>query len=123
MPPPMVDSLLGRLAVEMFAVGLRVVAGMVDNAVPVIRRRIERIELQGTRAGIDNVVSRPSRDDDREARSDRRPDAVESRLTRAGFHAKELVEGMDLGADLFLGLERHDDELAVRGGVQHTPKL
>jgi hypothetical protein len=29
----------------MFAVGLRVVAGTVDDAVPMIRRRIERIEL------------------------------------------------------------------------------
>ena len=88
----------------MFAVGLRVVAGMVDNAVPMIRRRIERIELQRNTAGIDDVVIRPSRDDDRKARSDRCPDAVENRLTRARFHAEELVERVDFGPDLFLGL-------------------
>ena len=43
-----VDSLFRRFAVEVFVVGLRVGAGMVDDAVAMIRRRIERIELQGT---------------------------------------------------------------------------
>src|ERR1019366_6248486 len=51
-----VDSLFGRLAVEMFVVGLCIIAGMVDDAVPMIRRRIERIELQWNIAGIDDVV-------------------------------------------------------------------
>ena len=41
-----VDSLFRRFAVEVLVVGLRVLAGMVDDAVPMIRRRIERIELQ-----------------------------------------------------------------------------
>ena len=62
-----IDSLLRRLAVEVFAVGLRVVAGMVDDAVPMIRRRIERIELHRNAAIIDDVVIRPGRDDYREA--------------------------------------------------------
>ena len=39
------------------------------------------------------------------------------------FHAKKLVERVDFGPDLFLGLERHDDELAVLCGVQHTAKV
>jgi hypothetical protein len=64
-----------------FGVGLRVVAGIVDDAVPMIRRRIERIELQWNIAGIDDVVIGSSRDDYREARSDRRPNAIENRLT------------------------------------------
>ena len=101
-PTRPVDFLFGRLAVEVFIVGFRIVAGMVDNAVPMIRRRIERIELQWTRAGIDDVVIRPSRDDDREARSDRRPDAVENRLTGSLLDAKELVELVDFRPDLFL---------------------
>src|SRR5665811_203644 len=58
-----VDSLFRRLAVEVFVVGLRVGAGMVEDAVPMIRRRIERIELQWTTAGIDDVVIRPGRDE------------------------------------------------------------
>jgi len=82
-------------AVEVFVVGLRVVASMVDDAVPMIRRRIEGIELQGNIAGIDDVVIRSSRDDDREARSDRHPHAIENRLTSSLFHAKELVEFVD----------------------------
>jgi hypothetical protein len=41
----------------------------------------------------------------------------------ASAASRELVERMDLGADFFLGLERHDDELAVRGRVQHPPQL
>jgi hypothetical protein len=85
-------------------VSLRVFAGMVDNAVPMIRGRIDRIELQGNTAGIDDVVIRPSRDDYREARSDRHPNAIENRLTGTLFHAKELVELVDFSPDLFLGL-------------------
>ena len=56
----------------MLVVGLRVVAGMVNDAVPMIRRRIKRIELQWNTAGVEDVVIRPSRDNYREARPDRR---------------------------------------------------
>jgi hypothetical protein len=40
-----VSPLLRCLAVELFVVGLRVGAGLVDDAVPVNRRRIEGIRL------------------------------------------------------------------------------
>ena len=43
--------LLGRLAVELFAVALRINAGMVDDAVSMIRRRVKRIQLQRHIAG------------------------------------------------------------------------
>ena len=88
----------------MFVVGLRVGASMVNNAVSMIWRRIERIKLQGNIAGIDDVVIGPSRDDDREARFDRRPNAIENRLTGPLLDAKELVELMDFRPDLFFGL-------------------
>src|SRR5665811_2625219 len=94
-----VDSLFRRFAVEVFVVGLRVGAGMVNDAVSMIWRRIERIKLQGNTAGIDDVVFGPSRDDDREARFDRRPNAVENRLAAPLLHAKELVELVDFGPD------------------------
>src|ERR1039457_2259784 len=97
-----VHSLFRRFSVEVFAVGLRVVAGTVDGAVPMIRRRIERIELQRNSTGIDDVVIRPSRDDYREARPDRRPNTIENRLTGPLLHAKELVELVDFSPDLFL---------------------
>jgi len=38
-----VGSLFRRFAIEVFVVGFRVGAGRVDNAVPMIRRRIERM--------------------------------------------------------------------------------
>ena len=101
---PGIDSLFRRFAVEVFIVGLRVGASMVDDAVPMIRRCIERIKLQWNIAGIDDVVIGAGRDDDREARSDRRPNAVENRLTAPLLHAKELVELVDFRPDLFLGL-------------------
>ena len=97
------DSLFRRFAVEVFVVGLRVVAGMVDDTVSMIRRRIERIELQWNTAGIDNIVFGSSRDDDCEARPDRRPNTIENRFTSPFLHSKELVELVDFLSDLFLG--------------------
>src|SRR5450830_2065828 len=99
-----VDSLFRRFVVEVFGVGLRIGASMVDDAVPMIRRRIERIELQRNTAGIDDVVIRSSRDDYREAGLDRRPNAIENCLTAPFLDAKELVEVVDFRPDFFLGL-------------------
>src|SRR5450759_334850 len=118
-----VEPLLRRFAVEVFVVGLRVAAGVVDHAVPMIRRRIERIELQWSTAGIDDVVIGPSRDKHGEARADRRPNAIENRLAGPFLHAKELVELVAFRPDLFLGLQRHDDELAVLCRIKHPAKL
>ena len=102
--PRAVDFLFRRFAVEVLVVGLRFGAGMVDNTVPMIRGRINCIELQWNTAGIDDVVIRPGWDDYREARSDRRPNAIENRLTGTLLHAKELVELVDFRPDFFLGL-------------------
>src|SRR5674476_1160286 len=96
---------------------------MVDDAVPMIRRCIERIKLQWNAPGIDDVVFGPSRDDNREAGFDRRPNAIENHLTRPLLDAKELVELVDFRPDLFLGLSCHDDELAVLCRVKHLAKL
>src|SRR5450759_5552411 len=73
-----VQSLLRRFAVEVLVVDLRLVASMVDDAIPMIRRRIERVQLHGYSPGIDDVVICSSRDEYREARSDRRPNAIET---------------------------------------------
>lgn len=62
-----IDFLFGRLAVEVLVVGLGCVSRVVDDAVPMIRGRVQRVELQWNRAGIDDVVLRPSGHDDREA--------------------------------------------------------
>src|SRR5664279_2838264 len=75
---PGIDTLFRRFAVEVFVVGLRVGASMVDDAVPMIWRRIERVEFQGNVTGIEDVVICPSWHDDREARLDRRPNSIET---------------------------------------------
>ena len=47
----------------MLFVGLRLVASMVDDAIPMIRRRIERVQLHGYITGIDDVMICSSRDE------------------------------------------------------------
>src|SRR5512133_3565376 len=96
---------------------------MVDNSVPVIRRGIEGVELQTTTASIDDIVFHSGRDDHREARSDLRSDAVENGLADPLLDAKELVEIVYLGPNLFLGLQRHHYELAVLRRVEDPAKL
>src|SRR5665647_2086851 len=117
------DSLFRRFTVAVLVVGLRFGAGMVNDAISMIRRRVKRVKLQRNAAGIDDIVICPGWDDDREARSDRRPDATENRLTGTLLHAKELVELVDFGPDLFLGLQRHNDKLAVLCRVKHPAKI
>jgi hypothetical protein len=68
-------------------------------------------------------VIRAGRDDYREARPDRRPNAIENRLTGTLLDAKELVELVDFRPDLFLGLQCHDNELAVFCRVKHLAKI
>lgn len=70
-----------------------------------------------------DVVIRARRHDDGEARADRRPNAIENRLTGPFLHAKELVKRVDFRPNLLSGLKRHDDELAVFRRVQHAAKI
>src|SRR5450759_53943 len=118
-----IHSLFRRFTIEVFVVLLRFGAGMMDNSVPMIRRRIERIELQWNTAGIDDVVIRPGRDEYGEARVDYRANAIENGLTRPFFHAKELIELVHFHPDLLLGLQRHYNELTVPGRVKHLAKI
>jgi hypothetical protein len=60
---------------------------MMDNTVPMIGGRIDCIELQWDTAGIDDVVVRTGRDDNRKARSDRRPNAIENHLIGTPSHS------------------------------------
>src|ERR1035438_1218687 len=118
-----VHYLFRRSAIEVLVVGLRVGAGMVDDAVPMIRGCVECIELQWNTAGIDDVVIRPGRDEHRPACLDLRPNAIEHRLTGPFLHAKELVELVNFRPDLFGWLQRHQDELAVLCRIKYSSKL
>ena len=51
-------SLFSRFAIEVLVIGLGILSGMMDDAIPMIRRRIERIEFQWNTAGIDDIVIR-----------------------------------------------------------------
>jgi hypothetical protein len=59
--------LFRRLAVEVLFVGLGVLPRVVDNAVAMIRRRIQRVELERGAAGVDDIVMCPCRNEYREA--------------------------------------------------------
>jgi hypothetical protein len=65
---------------------------MVDDALLMIKRRRKRVELRWNTAGIDDIVIRDSRDDDREARSDWRPNTIENRLGAPLLNAKQLIQ-------------------------------
>jgi hypothetical protein len=107
----------------MLGVLLRIGAGVVDDAVPMIRRRIERVELQGNAAHIDDVVLRPGWDKHRETGRDRRVNAIEHGLARPFLHPKELIELVNFHPDFFAGFQRHDYELRVVRGVEHLAKV
>ncbi len=50
-------------------------------------------------------------------------DAIQDRLAGPLFHPEELIELVGFHADVFAGLQRHDDELAIPGGVEHLPEI
>lgn len=58
-----IDRLFRRFSVKVVVVCLRGVTGRVDDAVPMIRWCIERVEFQWKAAGVDDVVVRPGRDE------------------------------------------------------------
>jgi hypothetical protein len=74
-----VGSLFRRFAVEAFVVGFRIGAGMVDNAVPMIRRRLERMMRMLNCSST--LSSRPASPD-----TDRR-DFLSRATKRSGKHA------------------------------------
>ncbi len=94
----MSSPLFRRFTIEVFVVLLRFGASMVDNSVPMIRRRLERRELHWNTAGIDDVVIRPSRDEHGEARADHRANAIENGLACPFLHTKELIDLMPFHA-------------------------
>jgi hypothetical protein len=65
---------------------------MVYDSVPMIERRRECVELQWNTAGINDVVIRASRGDDREARSDWRRNTIENRLAAPLLNAKRPIQ-------------------------------
>jgi hypothetical protein len=65
----------------------------------------------------------PSGRDHDSSRPERRAEAVEHRFTGALLDPEELIELVDLGADLLPGLQAHEDELAVLRRIEDLPEL
>jgi hypothetical protein len=91
-------------------------AGRVNDPVAVVRWRAE---LERPTARVDDVMVRTGRDEYCKSRTDRHPNDVEHRLTGTRLDAQELVEFVNLRADLFARLQGHDDELAVPRRVEN----
>jgi len=76
-----------RLAVEVLSDRLRVRAGMLDNAIAMIRRCVVRVELHWSRSGIDDVVIRTCGNYNREPGSDFGPNTIKNGLIGALLQA------------------------------------
>jgi hypothetical protein len=72
------------------AISLGVGTSVMDDSVTMIRWRVERVELQGRRAGIDDVVLRPGRHENGEARADCRANPVENCFAASFLNTEEL---------------------------------
>ena len=116
-------GLFRGFAVEVLVVSFGVGVGGMNNAVTVIGRSIERVKFQRNISGIDDIVISPCWDDHRETGPDRGARTIENRLPRAFLHPEELVELVDFHSDFLLGVERHDDELAVLSRIKHLAEL
>ena len=77
---------------------------MVNNAVSVIGRSVDCVELEWDTTSIDDVVIGPSRNNNRKAGFDRRPRTVKNRFPSPFLHAKELIKCVNFRADLLHGL-------------------
>ena len=95
-----------------------------DDAVPMIRRRIHGIELHGLILScIYQVMSSAGRDQYRESVLDRMFDSIEDCFADSGFDAQELIERMHFFPYVFSGLQVHHYQLAMLGGVQNLSKI
>lgn len=119
--PPALRSLF--VVMLLVLVGFRL--GLVDRAFRMLGRRVQRVQAHRLAVGgVDHVVLGAGRDDDGDAVRQRMLLAVEDGDALAGFDADELVvAGVVLEADLFAGLQGHDDQLAARRGVEHFTEI
>ena len=110
-------------AVEVFSIALGISVDLVDKAIAMIGRGVEGIKFQRHGAGVGDVVIDAGRDEYRKADLNRRPGAIQYGLARTFFNMEKLANLVNLGADVFLGFQRHEDKLRVFGRVKHLAKL
>jgi hypothetical protein len=103
---PKAGKSFGRLAVKMFVVSLRLLGGVVDNAISVLGRCVDCVELEWNASRVDDVVLRSSRDDDRGTGFYGGPRTINNRFPRSFLYTKKLIEFVNFRPVLFLGLLR-----------------
>ena len=94
-----------------------------NNAIAMVRRRVERIELQLDITSVDNVVIGSSWNDNGEARTNLSANAIQDCLTGTFLDAEKLIELMHFHAELFCGVQRHENKLAVFCRIEHAPEI
>ena len=88
--------------------------GLVDDAVAMLGRAVDRVEPERLVAGVDHVVAGAGRDDHGEIVLDPVGDAVDPDLALAFLDPEELVAVLvHLLADVAAGRQRHQHQLEV----------
>jgi len=104
-------------------VGQRFCLGGMNRALRMVLGRVDGIEFHVLGAGIYEVMFGSGRNDYGEIVFDRVLFAVQDRLARTSFDAQELVHVVHFHAYILTGLQAHQDELAVRTGVDDLPEV
>src|SRR3989344_2755317 len=97
---------------------------LVDDAVAVVGRRVERVEFHRVCCrSVDDIVVGAARDNHYRAVREHVLLAVEHRLALPLFHPNKLVELVHLRAAILSGQQRHNHQLEVLVSVQHPAEV
>src|SRR3989344_6184510 len=94
-----------------------------NDAIAMVRRRVQRVQFHFASYTVDDVVPRAGRDDDDRAIFNRVFVAIKDGLARTLLATEELVERMHFLADILAGLQVHEDELAILRGIEDVPEV
>jgi hypothetical protein len=102
---------------------LRFLLGVVDGPRRMLRRRVGRVELEGLLAGVTDIVAHPPGYAEDAVLFHRANVVRDDRLSFALHEEETLIDGVGLGADVFVRGERHRDHLDLRSSEQHMPEV
>ena len=106
-----------------FLVSHRFCLCLVDAPIDMIRRSIDRVQLERQLAGIDNIVFGAGAYEERRAVGEVIFGAIDDSFARPGLKAEELVDVIDLDADILARQKGHKDDLAVRRGEDDLTEI
>ena len=116
-----------RELVRLVRLALRL--GQMNGLIAMMRRTVERVELEalGCR-GIDNIMPGSGGHDDGRAiphgifLAQRGVDGIENHLPLPLLEAEELIDGVHLVADLLARQKAHEHELGELSRIEHVPE-